>query len=58
MTIKLNHSRQKLDTMKWLNTNLHLAKICLEKYKETKDEEYLNHYENFKQWIDKIKQYE
>lgn len=52
----LNNIEEKKDALWWRSYNLQLAKLCLEKYQETKNAEYYNWARTFGEWSKKIKE--
>jgi len=51
----LKTSNEKANTLEWRELNLKLTKLCLEKYKLTGDEDYLEWTKIFGEWSRKIK---
>ena len=54
--INFQESDQQKDNLWWREYNLQLTKWCLEKYKETQNEEYYNWAKVFGEWSKLIKE--
>lgn len=52
----IQNSSEKANTLAWRELNLKLTKWCLEKYKLTEDEEYLEQAKIFGKWSKLIKE--
>ncbi len=51
-----NNIEQKNSTKWWRLQNMELMKLCLERYKETKEEFYLENAKQFAEWSRKFKE--